>query len=648
MSQQLDPHYNLIVGNPHLASVRDTLSLLLGDQPIWFTAAAGEDPAAIDARNPLPCVSGAADPERGAICMQDLRQLIERARHSRAPMVGPCRCKRIMAVLPMFYKETFFGVYGVCNVAPRFEVVVQSVILVLREQIQLLTGLMAQIDDLELVHEIWVRVNSTLECRQVVEPLLPEVLAALSLDYGVALLVDEDGWFVPRAVYGLDEKVTEFPLMRFSRYDHEDRIRKWEGQAVPLSPDDPLAVWMTEDLCRSLPALRDSVVMALPFIQDGNLIGVVLGTSVRPPHLTKDRQDLVRVLAEGASAAIHNAMLFEAVRQKRDALSTVHTLHRLMQSCDNVPELVRHIAQHTRGLFSVPKCVIMLRREGHEELLPYAAVGVGPQEIGHQPIAFGAGIPGYVAATFSAVKLSLPLAENIEGLDNLSRVEYPSAHYLAVPMIEGGTSVEGVVVLARDDRPFTPGERETLQVLAEQAIVAINNARLVAEQRQMTVNVLRAIARASDAHDPHKKGHSEKVSVLADKIAETLHLDGQVRHHLRLAALLHDVGRLAADTDVGTADRSAVALSLIEGMGLASEIGEMILHQNEHWDGTGLPSGLRGEEIPIGARIIAVANRMMTLLEGRTEQPALSPDEARRCVLAESGTRFDPTVVSAL
>jgi len=168
-----------------------------------------------------------------------------------------------------------------------------------------------------------------------------------------------------------------------------------------------------------------------------------------------------------------------------------------------------------------------------------------------------------------------------------------------VPMVES-EGVEGVVQLARNGRPFSAGDRDTLQILAEQIIIAIKNATLIDKQRQLTSNVFRAIARACDSQDPRKQGHSEKVSVLADKLALQLGLDDSTREHLRLAALLHGVGRLTAPSDAPEWGDPVVALSLIENMELDSAIGEMIKHHREAWDNMRFllePYGLLADEV---------------------------------------------------
>jgi HD-GYP domain-containing protein (c-di-GMP phosphodiesterase class II) len=148
--------------------------------------------------------------------------------------------------------------------------------------------------------------------------------------------------------------------------------------------------------------------------------------------------------------------------------------------------------------------------------------------------------------------------------------------------------------------------------------------------------------------------------VLAEAIGRALGLEETMVSRLRLAGLLHDLGKLAVPDRIlqkpGRLDASEFAalrehaergFELLHPLDVAP-LDEWILHHHEHWDGTGYPHGLRGEEIPLGARIILVADAFDAITSDRCYRPAASVDHAldelRRC----AGTQFDPTVVDAL
>jgi len=157
-------------------------------------------------------------------------------------------------------------------------------------------------------------------------------------------------------------------------------------------------------------------------------------------------------------------------------------------------------------------------------------------------------------------------------------------------------------------------------------------------------------------------GHARQVADLARRIAHGMTLDADTAHRLPIAALLHDIGhiglsdavlvrplnRLDRDEEL---QRYRLHPVLGEQALLASDdmqgVAPLIRAHHERWDGRGFPDGLRGAAIPLGARILAVADAFEDLRSGRIDGQARSSFDARRAVLAGCGTQFDPTVVDA-
>jgi diguanylate cyclase (GGDEF)-like protein/putative nucleotidyltransferase with HDIG domain len=169
-----------------------------------------------------------------------------------------------------------------------------------------------------------------------------------------------------------------------------------------------------------------------------------------------------------------------------------------------------------------------------------------------------------------------------------------------------------------------------------------------------------SLAHAVDSRDAYNGSHSERVAQLAAEIAESLDLDTDEVELIRLAASLHDLGKLAIPEEIlrkpGTlTDAERLVLErhpqighrMLESLGV-DPIAEWVLHHHERWDGAGYPSGLAGEAIPLGARVIFVADAFDSMTSSRLYRPALSHDEALAEIERCSGTQFDPHVVSAL
>lgn len=162
-----------------------------------------------------------------------------------------------------------------------------------------------------------------------------------------------------------------------------------------------------------------------------------------------------------------------------------------------------------------------------------------------------------------------------------------------------------------------------------------------------------------DLHSPGERGHAERVAVCAVAIAEKLGLDDETLLLVRYAATLHDIGKVRVDatllSKIGSLTddelRAMRLHALLAEAALASidwlePCLPMIRHHHERWDGQGYPSGLAGEEIPIGARIINLAETF-DVLNMRDGDPVLIEDFALAEIEACSGSQFDPGVVRA-
>jgi diguanylate cyclase (GGDEF)-like protein len=179
-------------------------------------------------------------------------------------------------------------------------------------------------------------------------------------------------------------------------------------------------------------------------------------------------------------------------------------------------------------------------------------------------------------------------------------------------------------------------------------------------ERNARLRAAKNLVRFVDARDPQTANHSELVSTLAEGIGLQLGLDPEMLEDLRLAGLLHDLGKIGLPDavlkearDLTGEEQSMVERhpefghSLLEGLGL-ERVQEWVLHHHEHWNGSGYPHGLAGEAIPLGARIILVADTFVAITTDRPYRPAQTEQAALRELRAHAGTQFDPAVIEAL
>jgi len=230
--------------------------------------------------------------------------------------------------------------------------------------------------------------------------------------------------------------------------------------------------------------------------------------------------------------------------------------------------------------------------------------------------------------------------------------------YAAVP---GGTVGWLIAVNPALDQPRCENDLEIMRYSASLIATQLNNAKIYAELKELLFGIIRALTAAIDAKDPYTCGHSERVARIAVRLAEEMSITPQKRSDLYLAGLLHDIGKIGIDDELL---RKSGPLNPEEYRKIQShvEIGVTILndlkklhhilpgvrHHHESHDGNGYPDRLSGEEIPLEARILAVADSFDAMSSNRPYRRRLTPLQINEILQKGRGIQWDPRVIDAL
>ena len=200
---------------------------------------------------------------------------------------------------------------------------------------------------------------------------------------------------------------------------------------------------------------------------------------------------------------------------------------------------------------------------------------------------------------------------------------------------------EGVVLCANRDGGFEDLDDEVLLALGDHAGAVLENGRLQGEMRSAYMAIVRMLAEAIEAKDPATRLHSEDVAEYVRAVAADLGLEPQQREELLIASLLHDVGKIGVSERIllkpgplTPDERAAMQLHakigehLVRQVPALHSIASAVLHHHERWDGTGYPDGLAGDQIPLDARVISVADAFSAMTSARPYRETVSPEAA--------------------
>ena len=256
-----------------------------------------------------------------------------------------------------------------------------------------------------------------------------------------------------------------------------------------------------------------------------------------------------------------------------------------------------------------------------------------------------------------------PIVQAVSRPDELvHRLDVPPAEdALIIPLTNKGLPVALLTMGPKNaDLPYSSEDLALLRTVANQLAIATDNAQLYGRMRQLYLSGIRTLAATVDAKDPYTHGHSERVAGYARAIAEQMGLPQLDIETIELAGVLHDIGkigvpdtvlqkpgRLNPDERALIMEHAAMGARILAGNPALASLVPLVRHHHEWYDGAGYPDGLAGDDIPLGAAIICVADTYDTMTTDRPYRKAPGRSEARDEIARCSGTQFHPMVVAA-
>ena len=401
--------------------------------------------------------------------------------------------------------------------------------------------------------------------------------------------------------------------------------------------------------------IRSALYAPLKWRDD--VYGVVFAGNHLKDSFTENDLNLMSALSVQAAVAVHNSRLYADLQNRIGELHAIFEIDKAITSAIDLESVLQQIVQMSLVLLDAKTSSIMLLDEDSQELVLAASHGLSAEYVSKGNIKVGESIAGRV------VKEGRPIAVRDIRSDPLHA--YPEharreglCSLLSVPLSLKDRVIGVLNLYTGEPRNFTPHEINLFTSLASQAAIAIENARLFESLEEIYLDVITALASAIDARDSYTHGHSHRVTEYAVLIAEEMGLPPEEVDIIRNASILHDVGKIGIKeeilkkpgklTEEETREMQYhpfIGARILQSVKLLEPVLPLVYHHQEKYDGTGYPEGLKGEEIPLGARIIAVCDAFEAMTSDRPYRKALPVERALQELRNEAGRQFDPQVV---
>ncbi len=212
--------------------------------------------------------------------------------------------------------------------------------------------------------------------------------------------------------------------------------------------------------------------------------------------------------------------------------------------------------------------------------------------------------------------------------------------------------VIGVLTLLdkKDGHHYRSRDEEIITYLADQAASSILKTQFLEDQKNYEIHLTEMLLEAIDFQLSDKKGHSRRVALYGNIMAKALNMPEKSQKKLYFASLLHDVGFLKMHSDVVFSKEElmrhpVIGYEMIKPINFYADIAPIILHHHERYDGYGYPSRLKGEEIPLAARIISIAEAFDAMTSDTSYKIPVSFEDALDEMRRNAGTQFDPDLI---
>ena len=413
-------------------------------------------------------------------------------------------------------------------------------------------------------------------------------------------------------------------------------------------------------------------LLVVPLIVEDRAIGVILSSDkLNGEEFYSTEIKTISSIASECAISIKKASLFaerkqaeEQAKYQLDRIAALRDIDRAITSSFDLHFTLKVVLEEVTKQLRVDAADVLLFNS-HLQTLQYAGGrGFRSDDLRHVQLPFGKGHAGQAAIERRIINIP-NLSESSRDLTRaplFAKEEFVS--YYAAPLITKG-QIKGVLEIFHRSR-FEPNPDwlDFLDALATQAAIAIDNAELFNSLQRSNIDLIMAYdatiegwAHALDYRDKETEGHSRRVTEMTVGTAQVMGMSDAELVHIRRGALLHDIGKMGipdnillkpgdlTDEEMKIMRKHPLyAYELLSPVDFLRPALDIPYCHHERWDGTGYPRGLKGDQIPLSARIFAVVDVWDALCSDRPYRPSWPKEKAREHIRQQTGKHFDPRV----
>ena len=404
----------------------------------------------------------------------------------------------------------------------------------------------------------------------------------------------------------------------------------------------------------------------IPIRSTHMVVGVLVLGFRSSSILPEDQKHLLIVIAETAGNIIQHMQLNEKTVSQLNRLKALHRIDLAITGSLDLKHTLQTLLNQIIKQLGVDAACVLTYNPRQQTFEFAASRGFTTNALRNTHLAFGEGYAGLAAKERRTIYIPDLKRRKANILNSASFSAEGFVSYYAVPLV-ARNQVRGVLEIFHRSRLKKDDEwLDFLRALANQAAIAIENASLYSDLQQSNIELNRAYdltiegwSQALDLRDQETEGHSQRVAELTLRLAKAMSIDEKYMVDIRRGALLHDIGKLGIpdhillkngpldDEEKATIkEHPVIAYELLAQVAYLRPALDIPYCHHERWDGSGYPRGLKGEQIPLAARIFTVVDVWDALRSDRPYRKAWSEDQARAFLREQAGKQFDQAVVT--